>query len=42
MVISDVKMSDLVFVLLCVASLIIHLENDLFQFLLGASHKLGG
>lgn len=34
--------TDLVFVLLRVASLILHLQNNLFQFLLRASHKLGG
>lgn len=35
-------MTHLVLVLLCVAPLVIHLQDDLLQFLLGASHQLGG
>lgn len=34
--------TDLVLMLLCVAPLIIHLQDDFLQFLLGASHQLGG
>lgn len=34
--------SDLVFVLLRVASLVVHLQDDFLQLLLSASHQLGG
>lgn len=36
------KSSDLVLVLICVASLIIHLKDDLFQLLFSAPHQLRG
>ena len=34
--------TDLVLLLLCVAPLVVHLQQDFLQFLLGAPHKLGG
>lgn len=34
--------SHLVLVLLCVASLIVHLQDDFLQFLLRTPHKFGG
>lgn len=34
--------SDLVLVLLCSAPLVIHLQDDFLQLLLGASHQFGG